>query len=53
VGTTFGSYGYGSMSNDDAVKIVQRLKVSEGDDEFILSLSNGDKAVLERLLKRL
>ncbi len=52
VGTTFGSYGYGSMSNDDAVKIVQRLKVAEGDDQFILSLSGDEKAILERVLKR-
>lgn len=52
VATTFGVYGYGSMSNDDAVKIVQRLKVAEGDNQFVLSLSGDEKAILERVLKR-
>lgn len=32
VGTTFGSYGYGSMSEEDAVKIVQKLTTSQKTD---------------------
>lgn len=52
VGTTFGVYGYGSMSQEDATGIVKRIKLSEGDGEFTLSLSSEEKAMIERLLKR-
>lgn len=53
VGTTFGSYGYGSMSNESAVKIVQKLKdVQEGASDSLM-LSDQERAVLEKVLKRL
>jgi hypothetical protein len=52
VGTTFGSYGYGSMSGEDAVKIVQKLKIAEQEGNNI-KISNEEKAILERFLKRL
>lgn len=51
-GTTFGSYGHGSMTEEDAVKIVQKLKnpQSNGNDTVI---SDEERAVLERLIKRI
>ena len=53
VGTTFGSYGYGSMSNESAVKIVQKLKdIQEGSSDT-LTLTDPERAVLEKILKRL
>ena len=53
VGTTFGLYGYGSMSNESAVKIVQKLKdVQEGTSDSFM-LSDQERAVLEKVLKRL
>jgi len=51
VGTTFGSYGYGSMTEEDAVKIVQKLKTAEQDGSNI-KISEEERAVLERFLKR-
>lgn len=51
VGTTFGSYGYGSMTEDDAVKIVQKLKTSRIDCNSQI-LSDEEKIVLEGLIKR-
>jgi integrase len=51
VGTTFGSYGYGSMNEDDAVKIVQKLKTSQIDGNSQI-LSDEEKTVLEGLIKR-
>jgi integrase/recombinase XerD len=53
VGTTFGSYGYGSMNEEDAVKIVQRLKDSQGNETGGLILNAEEKAVLERLMSKL
>lgn len=53
VGTTFGSYGYGSMSEEDAVAIVQKLKEFRTDDEASPRLSEREKAVLEGILKKL
>ncbi len=53
VGTTFGSYGYGSMSNESAVKIVQKLKDVQDGTSNSLMLSEQEKALLERLLKRI
>lgn len=50
VGTTFGSYGYGSMTEEDAVKIVQKLKISQNNSDT-LALSNEERAVLERVMK--
>ena len=52
VGTTFGSYGYGSMSEEDAVGIVQRLKDHQPNDDIGYPLSDAERAVLERLLAR-
>ena len=52
VGTTFGAYGYGSMSQNDAIDIVQKIKLSEGNGEFSLSLTEEEKVILERVLKR-
>lgn len=53
VGTTFGSYGYGSMSPHDAVKIVQRITASNQSDGQSVNISPEERAVLEKLLKRL
>lgn len=51
IGTTFGSYGYGNMTKEDAIKIVQKLHTpQEGTSN--LNLSEEEKAVLERVLKR-
>jgi integrase/recombinase XerD len=53
VGTTFGSYGYGSMNSESAVKIVQKLKdIREGTSDALM-LSDEEKAVLEKVLKRI
>ncbi len=51
VGTTFGSYGYGNMTNEDAVKIVQKLKIFQEGNDNIFTLSKEDRAVLERVMK--
>ncbi len=51
VGTTFGSYGYGSMTNEDAVKIVQKLTVSRQSGNSIV-LSDEERMVLERVMKK-
>lgn len=51
VGTTFGSYGYGSMTSYDAVNIVQKIVTQS--DEQTLSLTPEEKSALEKLLKRL
>ena len=52
VGTTFGSYGYGGMTDEDAVKIVQKLKTSQADSNSQM-LSDTEKTVLEGLMKRI
>lgn len=52
VGTTFGSYGYGSMTGDDAVKIVQKLTISQNNGNNV-AISEEEKAVLERVMKRI
>lgn len=52
VGTTFGSYGYGSMSEEDAVKIVQKLKTSQVNSNGLI-LSDDERAVLERIMGKL
>lgn len=51
IGTTFGSYGYGSMSDKNAVEIVQRLR-NQGDDKNKGRISKEEKAVLENLINR-
>ena len=51
VGTTFGSYGYGSMSNESAVEIVQKLN-DQDNSENKGAISEAEKAVLEGIIKR-
>jgi integrase/recombinase XerD len=52
IGTTFGSYGYGSMNEEDAVKIVQRLKDYQSSESGDSPLTAEEKAVIERLIGR-
>ena len=52
IGTTFGSYGYGSMSDMKAVEIVQKLKDFQNDSKDKLTLSDSERIVLEGVLKR-
>ncbi len=52
VGTTFGSYGYGSMNSEDAVRIVQKLKNFQNGSENSLTLSDQERTALEGLMKR-
>ena len=53
VGTTFGSYGYGSMSNESAVQIVQKLKDIQNGLRDRFELNDQERAVLEKVLKRI
>lgn len=53
VGTTFGSYGYGNMSEEDAVKIVQKLTVSQSENSNTIGLSDAEKSLLEGLMKKM
>lgn len=53
VGTTFGSYGYGSMSNESAVKIVQKLKDVQDGTSNSFMISEEEKAILEKMMKRI
>lgn len=53
VGTTFGSYGYGSMNSETAVKIVQKLKDLQDNTSNTVAFSDEEKAVLEKILKRI
>jgi integrase len=48
IGTTFGSYGYGSMSDKNAIEIVQRLK-NQSDNKNQTGISDEDKVVLKRI----
>lgn len=52
VGTTFGSYGYGSMNGETAVQIVQKLKDFQEDGNGF-QLSDEERVVLEKVLKRI
>ncbi|MHB8913440.1 MAG: tyrosine-type recombinase/integrase [Minisyncoccota bacterium] len=52
VSTTFGSYGYGSMSEVDAVRIVQKLKDYQNGGDGSYPLTETERTVLERLLGR-
>jgi integrase/recombinase XerD len=52
IGTTFGSYGYGSMNDEEAVAIVQKLKAVQDSDANGFSLSEEEKAVFERIMKK-
>ncbi len=53
VSTTFGAYGYGSMSDEDAVKIVQKLKDVQNSEKGGLILTEEEKATLERVMRRM
>jgi len=48
IGTTFGSYGYGSMSDEKAIDIVKSLKEQDNGKNGG-GISDEDKAVLKRL----
>lgn len=48
IGTTFGSYGYGSMSNESAIEIVLRLKCQSYNENQV-GISDEDKVVLRRI----
>ncbi len=50
VGTTFGSYGYGSMDDERAVKIVQELKDFQNSNKPMLSYKQ--KALLKEILEK-
>ncbi len=52
VGTTFGSYGYGSMSSENAVEIVQKLKDFQNSEKGGPELTEEEKAILTRLIGR-
>jgi len=52
VGTTFGSYGYGSMTAEKAVEIVQELKNHQNDKESFI-LSEEERIVLRRVMERM
>lgn len=52
VGTTFGSYGYGNMSGEDAVKIVRKI-VSGQENGNGAKITDEERAVIEKLLGRL
>ena len=52
VGTTFGSYGSGNMSSEDAVKIVQKLKTYQKENEGGHILSEEERVVLEKLISK-
>lgn len=51
VGTTFGSYGYGHISNETAVQIMQRLNDIDSPERGG-GISEEERAVLERIIKR-
>ncbi|EKE11108.1 MAG: hypothetical protein ACD_15C00137G0005 [uncultured bacterium] len=50
ISTTFGSYGYGGMTEEEAVKIVQKLTVTK--DKNNLAISEEEKNILKKLLDR-
>jgi len=52
VGTTFGSYGYGSMSDEDAAKIIQKLRDLQNTSETRPPLTEDEAAFLERIVAR-
>lgn len=56
VGTTFGSYGYGSMDEEDAVEIVKKMddyldRMNKGDCEAV-PMTKEEKEIIEKVLKR-
>ena len=52
VGTTFGSYGYGGMNEEDAVKIVQKLKTSQVEGGNAVIISDEEKAFLVEFMRK-
>ncbi|MCX6762212.1 MAG: site-specific integrase [Candidatus Moranbacteria bacterium] len=52
VGTTFGSYGYGGMNSEDAVRIVQKLKNTLFNGDMVM-ISEEEKAVIEKFLGKI
>ncbi len=52
VGTTFGSYGYGAMSDDESVRTIKKLKDFQESSGNRLILTDEERAVLERILGR-
>ncbi len=52
VATTFGAYGYGSMSNEDAVKIVQKLTNNSSENKDQSILTDEEKMIIEKLMNR-
>lgn len=53
VGTTFGSYGYGSMSNESALQIVKKLRDIGDRSSNTLNFSDEEKALLEKVLRHI
>ncbi len=53
VSTTFGAYGYGSMSGEDAVNIVQRLKDYQDDKKNEPMITDEERQVLVRLMNKI
>lgn len=51
VGTTFGSYGYGNMTEEDAVEIVKKLKTNFISDNKTF-ISKQERTVIEKMLSR-
>jgi integrase/recombinase XerD len=52
VATTFGAYGYGSMSNEDAVKIVQKLNDTADDGMGGRTLTAEEIAIIKKLMDK-
>lgn len=52
VGTTFGSYGYGGMDDEEAVKIVKKLNTYKNDNRNNPQLSEIERRVLEKFISR-
>jgi len=49
VGTTFGSYGYGKMNDEESTNVVKKLKAFQESDSKRLTLTEEDKAAFERV----
>ena len=52
VATTFGSYGYGGMNEEEAVKIVKKINNPENDNKNKPPLSEEEITVLEKIINR-
>ncbi len=54
--TTFGAYGYGSMSNEEGVKIIQKLKDVQNSEEGGIAITEQERVALtalEGLMRRI